>query len=131
MSKNTKSILIGIVIGAIVLAGGQYAWSKYQASVKAKDFSVSMQGLKAATNKNAYLNTLFTEKAKSSGVSVGLSNSSASEPTSDYCWALAGYIGDIREYIENYPRGADSDNLRLAYDYWYQALQYRDEACMD
>lgn len=101
MTKNTKSVLIGIVIGAIVLAGGQYAWSKYQDGVKAKDLSVSMQGLKAATNKTAYLNSYFSSQPRpTKGVSVGLSNSSASEG-GGYCSDLKDYIYGIYDYMEN------------------------------
>ena len=136
MSKNTKSILIGIVIGAIVLAGGQYAWSKYQAGVRAKDLSVSMQGLKAATNKTAYLNTLFTEKAKSSGISVGFSNSSADdgdlavaevESGSSYCAELEQYLHDLSGYIGSC-RLRDP-NCTLAYSYWREGLGYWNSGC--
>lgn len=129
MSKNTKNILIGIVIGAIVVAGGQYAWSKYKTDKGIKDLSVSMQGLKTATNKIAYLNTLFTEKAKSSGVSVGLSNSSASEGESAYCYELDDYMQTIFKYVfAHLGEAGYEQNVEIAMGYINLGVTYGKEA---
>ena len=87
-----------------------------------------MQGLKTATNKTAYLNTFFTEKAKSSGVSVGLSNSSASEGESAYCSELRGYMEALNDYMISYPSGADRSNMDVAWEYWQTGKEYANQA---
>ncbi len=134
MTKEIKNILLGVVIGAIVVAGGQYAWSKYQDGVKAKNLSVSMQGLKTATDKTAYLDSYFSSQPKpTKGVSIGLSNSSADEG-GGYCSDLRNYIYEITDYtisctdIRSGSYNTSNENcvtadwyFTLAKTYWYEA----------
>lgn len=113
MNKLTSRLILGIVIGAVVVAGGQWAFTKYQDKQISDNMTSFLSGYEKATNKPSYVADF--RKNYDGGVSVSLSNSSADggDDLDAWCWDVRRYLNALHVYWWDlqYSRSSDQEAI--------------------